>query len=72
MRIGAQLYTVREFMKTPYDMAQTLEKIAENRKCLTKGGEFSCEKAAAALLDDFRSGKLGRISLEVPPQSDRT
>lgn len=28
MRIGAQLYTVREFMKTPYDMAQTLEKIA--------------------------------------------
>ena len=64
----AERYSLEEKL----DPVTVLKQIAENRKCLTKGGEFSCEKAAAALLDDFRSGKLGRISLEVPPQSDRT
>ena len=52
------------------DAVSTLEKIAENRKCLTKGGELSYEKAAGILLDDFRSGKLGRITLESPPETD--
>ena len=64
----AERYSLEEKL----DPVTVLKQIAENRKCLTKGGEFSCEKAAAALLDDFRSGKLGRISLEVPPQADRT
>ena len=64
----AERYSLEEKL----DPVTVLKQIAENRKCLTKGGEFSCEKAAVALLDDFRSGKLGRISLEVPPQSDRT
>lgn len=31
-----------------------------------KGGELDIDKAAALLLDDFRAGKLGRISLERP------
>ncbi len=43
---------------------QTLEKIAEIRKCLQKGGELDCGKAAVLLMDEFRSGKLGRITLE--------
>ena len=44
-----------------------LEEIARSRNCLARGGELSYEKAAGILLDDFRSGKLGRISLEYPP-----
>ena len=43
-----------------------LEGIAKARGCLLKGGEPDREKAAAFLLDDFRSGRLGRITLEFP------
>ena len=31
-----------------------------------KGGEYDLDKAALLLMDDFRSGKLGRITLELP------
>lgn len=47
---------------------QVLSMIADNRKCLLKGGEPDCEKAAAILLDDFRAGRLGRITLERPTE----
>jgi ribosome biogenesis GTPase A len=38
--------------------------IAKVRGCIGKGGEADTDKAAALLFDDFRSGRLGRISLE--------
>lgn len=41
-----------------------LEEIARIRGCLMKGGELDVNKAAALVLDDFRSGRLGRITLE--------
>jgi ribosome biogenesis GTPase A len=41
-----------------------LEQIADKRACLLKGGELDYDKAASLLLDEFRSGKLGRITLE--------
>lgn len=40
--------------------------IARNRGCLLKGQELDYEKAAGLLLDDFRSGKLGAMSVERP------
>lgn len=40
--------------------------IARNRGCLMKGQELDYEKAASLLLDDFRSGKLGAMSVERP------
>jgi len=43
-----------------------LEQIAENRKCISKGNELDYSKAAALLIDEFRSGKLGKITLERP------
>lgn len=46
--------------------AAVLGGIAESRGCLLKGGEPDYRKAASILLDDFRSGKLGRITLENP------
>lgn len=43
-----------------------LEQIAERRGCLKAGGEFDLDKAAKYLVDDFRNGRLGAISLEHP------
>ena len=45
---------------------ELIEKIAIRRGCLLKAGEPDIAKASRLLLDDFRSGKLGRISLETP------
>lgn len=46
-----------------------LSGIADARGCLMKGGEPDLKKAASFLLDDFRSGRLGRITLEFPEKS---
>ena len=43
-----------------------LDAIGKNRNCLKKGGETDTLKAARMILDDFRSGKLGKITLEFP------
>ena len=45
-----------------------LEGIARSRHCVLRGNELDTEKAAALLLDDFRSGKLGRLTLEYPQE----
>ena len=44
--------------------SRMLERIAKNRACLMKGGELDLARASALLLDEFRSGKLGKLSLE--------
>lgn len=43
-----------------------LGEIARNRGCLLKGEELDYSKAAMLLLDDFRSARLGRLTLEFP------
>ena len=43
-----------------------LEQIAENRKCISRGNELDYSKAAALLIDEFRGGRLGKITLEKP------
>lgn len=45
---------------------QILQQIAEKRRCFSKGEELDTMKAAALFVDEFRSGKLGRITLEYP------
>lgn len=45
---------------------EVLEAIGKRRGFLISGGEINTERAAIILMDEFRSGKLGRISLEVP------
>ncbi len=44
--------------------ADVLAEIALKRGCLKKGGEADLDKAAGLLLDEFRSGILGRITIE--------
>ena len=45
---------------------EILERIGKKRGFLLSGGEINTERAAITVLDEFRSGKLGRISLEKP------
>lgn len=56
---------------TSEDPYETLGEIAQSRHCLTKGSGYDTEKAAAILLDDFRNGQLGRITLETPEKAQR-
>ncbi len=55
-------YNINEELSC-YDI---LSEIAITRKCLVKGNEPDINKAANMLFEDFRSGKLGNISLELP------
>lgn len=47
---------------------EILERIAENRKCVARGNELDYSKAAALVIDEFRSGKLGRITIDLPDE----
>ena len=49
--------------------AQILEGIARSRSCLRENGQPDLSRAAALLIDDFRKAKLGKITLEKPPES---
>ena len=57
-------YKITEGMSVSEAMGQ----IADVRKCLKKGNEPDYEKAAKCLLEDLRSGRLGRITLEIPEE----
>ena len=48
------------------DGHRLISTIAKNRGYLRKGGEPHFEKAARALLQDYRSGLIGRVTLETP------
>ena len=50
------------------DPYQCLADIAKSRHCLLRGNELDMGKAAILLVDDFRSGRLGRITLEFPEE----
>ena len=50
------------------DSNEIIAKIAELKKSIKKGGEPDIDKTCRLILDDFRSGKLGRVSLEQPLQ----
>ena len=53
-------------VETESDAYAMLNAIARSRHCLLKGNELDTGKAAALLLDDFRGGRLGRLTLEYP------
>lgn len=60
--IIAERYQVEESLES----GVILEEIAKKRGCLLKGNELNYEKASGILLEEFRNGKLGRISIEWP------
>ena len=44
-------------------MLLIMEEIAERRKYVVRGGEIDYERTAKAILDDFRKGRIGKITL---------
>jgi ribosome biogenesis GTPase A len=62
-----QLLAARYGMKTEgLDGVGVIEGVAARRGFRMRGGDFDYEKAAHVLLQDYRQGALGRISLETP------
>ena len=45
---------------------ELLEMVGRKRGCLVKGGAVDLDKAQRIVFTDFRSGKLGVVSLDVP------
>ncbi|WP_455530078.1 ribosome biogenesis GTPase YlqF [Ruminococcus sp.] len=53
------------------DGFELLEAIGKKRGMMIAGGEVNTERAAITILDEFRSGKLGKITLEAPPREEK-
>ena len=58
---------LKERYKLPDTEGRITELIAKSRGMMISGGEPDTERAAATLLDEYRSGKIGKITLEAPP-----
>jgi ribosome biogenesis GTPase A len=63
-----QRYKMTDLAEIAEDGFAMLEYLGRKRGMLISGGEVNTERAAITLLDEFRSGKLGRITLELPEQ----
>ncbi|MCM1289256.1 MAG: ribosome biogenesis GTPase YlqF [Corallococcus sp.] len=62
-----QSVSERYKIETANKSAPTLfDEIAAKRGFLVRGGEIDSERCAKAILDDFRKGKLGKITLDTP------
>ena len=49
-----------------------LEAVCRGRGFLMRGGEPDLERACAVVLDEFRDGRLGRVTLEIPHETEET
>ncbi|MGM9676953.1 MAG: ribosome biogenesis GTPase YlqF, partial [Butyricicoccus sp.] len=58
-----------EFAFLGYEL---LMRAGRKRGFLISGGEIDTERMARILLDEFRGGKLGRITLETPEEYEHT
>jgi ribosome biogenesis GTPase A len=68
-RYPKELLTRYKLTELPKSATELLETIGKKRGALRKGGTIDMHKAADALIHDFRSGVLGRITLEIPAQN---
>lgn len=64
--LAARYSTQENPLDETVEHVEVLKQIAANRKCISKGNELDYSKAAALLIDEFRSGKLGKITIERP------
>lgn len=55
-----------EMPETPQSELAFLEELGAKRGCLRGGGRVDLDKVSALFVNEFRSGQLGRISLETP------
>ena len=66
MRDDPRAVAARYELEEETDAVEILKSVAKNRGCLKKGEELDYSKAAALIIDEFRSGKIGRFTLELP------
>lgn len=50
---------------------KVLEQIAEKRKCFSRGEQLDLRKASNLFIDDFRSGRIGHVTLEKPEKTEK-
>lgn len=60
-----------EFDHLPQVELEFLEMLGARRGCLRAGGMVDLDKVSAVLLNELRSGKLGRITLETPAMIEK-
>ena len=60
----AERYKISDF--SDKESWEVLEMIGKKRGMMIKGGEIDYERASVMLLDEYRGGRLGTISLEKP------
>lgn len=66
-----QRYRIQPEELDTLDEPALLELVARRRGMLLPGNEANTERAAITVLDEFRSGKIGRITLELPGEPRR-
>jgi ribosome biogenesis GTPase A len=69
LRVSYPDYILQRYSLTPEELAEgdgfdVLTCVGKRRGMLISGGEINTERAAITLLDEFRGGKIGRITLE--------
>ena len=47
-----------------FNIYEIMQEIGRKRGCIVSGGAIDDEKTAKIIIDDFRSGKIGKITLE--------
>lgn len=67
--LAAQLISLLQtkyptLLEKRYGQARTVEEIALARKYVTAGGQIDLDRAARMIVDDFRKGRIGRITLD--------
>ncbi len=60
------ILSARYELEEEKEPVEILEQVARNRNCVQKGNELDYSKAASLVIDEFRSGRLGKITLEFP------
>jgi ribosome biogenesis GTPase A len=60
-----------EMEELPRDTWEFMETVGRQRGCLRAGGNIDMNKASKILVNEFRMGTLGRITLELPEMTER-
>lgn len=69
-KVLEERYHIPEHDLQNADALGLLTLVGKKRGMLIAGGEVNTERAAITVLDEFRGGKLGRITLEAPPERE--
>lgn len=67
-KIKPDVLVSRYKLKSLEDSEHALRELGRNRGCVISGGDIDITRASNLLFDDYRGGKLGRISLERPQE----